>query len=155
MSPEPNFVELTSRVLTKLQTEVFGTPASQIGRVAPGDLVLNDPQSMFQWYNEYVAVQNYAKQPQLWDPMGLDFGVLIWCSLYKGNAYCYDNIIADLKLGNGTPTQGIYQYVDVFTWEGFLKTVQYAAIYWGVRSVVENIWTAVFFAIIYSTLPTL
>ena len=54
--------------------------------------------------------------------------LLIACTWWKvwsevpeyGRLYCYDNVWADTNLRNGDEPEGIFGWVDVFTWEGFL-----------------------------------
>ena len=57
------------------------------------------------------------------------FVLLTSCSIYEYattnsiaslSAKCYDNVIADFTLNNGNPT-GIYGYVDLYEWNGWLK----------------------------------
>ena len=66
--------------------------------------------------------------------------LLVWCSLFglsQGERfqYCYDNVFADILLNGGVEPEGIYGYVDVFTWKGFLQV-------WGV-SIVNDLFAEV------------
>lgn len=50
---------------------------------------------------------------------------MLACSAYNGDKMtwtykCYDNVFADTKLENGSPS-GIYAYFDLFTWRGLIS----------------------------------
>merc|ERR1712070_51214 len=66
--------------------------------------------------------------------------IMLACTAYNSSKItwtykCYDNVFADTKLGNGSPS-GIYAYFDLFTWRGLLS---FTAVY-----MVEQ-WLAAFF----------
>ena len=68
---------------------------------------------------------DYGMQPIFpWSPIVWQFVLLAFCgviSLGEAEAfdgYCYNNIFADIVLNNGKP-EGIYAYVDLFSWNGF------------------------------------
>ena len=59
--------------------------------------------------------------------------LLSWCYTYKlfdedHSPYCYNNVFADLNLNSGDEPDGIYGYVDVFTFEGWAECLLFAVI---------------------------
>ena len=57
------------------------------------------------------------------------FVLLVIGTIYNPDQeYFYDNLWADLVLNDGTPKSGPYQYVDLFTWRGWIETAMTIAV---------------------------
>ena len=124
-------------------------------RVKPGMLKIKNPDTFVGIYNKFETMVLYANDPQPWSEFTWVTLTMLVCSAYTPTLpigetlYCYDNILADFLLNNGEP-EGIYGYVDMFTWDGWWQVVGYSALnYLIVELLIETI-TAYFLAHVFS-----
>ena len=101
-------------------------------------------------YGKYKTIINFAAVGiKVWQ----SFFVLLWCTFWKGydtwtkgeKLYCYDNSYADMKLNGGYKPSGIYGYVDIFTWEGWIQVYIFSWIAKIIKREINNLlWQALF-----------
>ena len=134
-------------------------------RVKPGELKLkkhNTFQSMFYYYNaimEYNGDLKIAFFPEVWQ-----FFLLFGCNIFhafneepaymytpNGTRYCYDNIYADLYLNGGDRPDGIYGWIDVFTFEGWFWVWIVGILRKTITSLIFNALVGVVFGLIWTT----
>ena len=125
-------------------------------RVKPGMLQLKNPDTFIGIYNKYESIVEWTDMHEFWDQFTWVTLTMLVCSAYtpelpEGETlYCYDNILADFLLNNGDKPDGIFGYVDVFTWNGWWQVVGYSALrYFVVELIMETI-TAYFLAHVFS-----
>ena len=126
-------------------------------RVQPGQLKLKEPKTAMEIFDKWYYIFDYAGDIGWNSPIVTQFFVLVWCTVYglateKQNGYCYDNIYADLTLNGGKPTDGIYKYVDVFTWGGFLEVYLLGIINFSIYTFFFQTLVGLFLTAMYSKL---
>lgn len=89
------------------------------------DLTLKTNTSFFEWYGEFSAALYWFKNEKNsflpFTPRVYLMLTLLSCSIWKYAGFnltgtCYDNVFADMVLNGGDKPDGIYGYIDVFTW---------------------------------------
>ena len=100
---------------------------------------------------------SFSTSYEIIDPMFYHFLLLLYCQLGQWNdPYCYNNIYADLTLSNGTgKATGIYKYVDVYTWEGFLAMFFFGYMFSTIMSFLTSTLASIGFVLVFGLDPTL
>ena len=114
------------------------TGKTDTNRVKPGMLDVKTPETLVQFVKKYTTIINYGSTNAFWDLGPRNTLLLAWCTLGSlanleegERLYCYDNVFADFSLSNGDPTDldSIYTWIDVFTWDGWLKVFVITALW--------------------------
>ena len=126
-------------------------------RVANGQLFLKKPTSIVGFYKMYKAMVSYSTKYTIVDTQFWQFLLLIWCQIGDwNNPYCYNNVYADMTLASGTgDAAGIYAYVDIFTWEGFIAMLFFGYVYNAVYKFLTTTITSVGFVLVFGLDPNL
>ena len=116
---------------------------------------MNEPTTILGKIKKYETIISYVSGTTIVDPMFWDFLLLILCSIDPGNTdhYCYDNVFADMSLNSGDAPSGIYGYIDVFTWEGFVSALVISAMYKSFQGFVASVITALGFVLLFTIRP--
>ena len=109
--------------------------------VEPGKLYQHVPKTFYGQFERFVIILAYIEDTFPITRMMGHFWILIGCSIFGNNDYCYDNIFADLALESGHPyATSIYAYLDLFTWKGWLEGFGYMCLWliveWGIKGVI-------------------
>ena len=98
----------------------------KVERVKPGMLKLKEPDTIIGIFEKWETIYEYSEKIVWYSPIVYQFMLLCWCTIFglsqgEKTEYCYDNVFADILLEGGDEPDGIYGYVDMFTWDGFLE----------------------------------
>ena len=103
----------------------------QHNRVAAGGVTMAAaPTTVVQHFKKFKALTDDYHEILGNSKLLIHFFILVYSSLFDADfwtngGYAYQNWYADWMLNNGTP-EGIYSYIDLFTWEGWM----YGFLFW-------------------------